>query len=553
LREPDGIVLDGPVHGPAGTEVHSLFIDFLRLLLRSGDSFFGCALLVWIHELVAPLGMQRMNIIKARTLLAATALGALLPVHASTAADLPVKAKPIVAAPFDWSGVYIGAHAGYGGGMKDWAPEGTQADFVARGALAGGQIGINKQLGSFVFGAELAGSWTDVNGKSHVEIGGPAFASSAVLDHSSRIDGIATVAGRAGIAADRWFVFAKAGLSATHEKHSFSMLVTGAAPSFTGVSGNEVRYAPMLGFGSEYALSGNWSLFGEYNFHLFGDRPVLLRGTSTAAALAGPLAIDQRIEQSIHVAKVGVNYRWGDVAVDPSYPAVRPARGNDWTGGYVGVQGGYGWGSTQWGDGFGALNPDFRTDGWLAGGTVGANAQAGSFVFGVEGEILGTGFKGSLNVTAGPGAGVASQANILDSKIDWLALATARAGFVAGSNLMLYGKGGIAIAQETHTLDLSTTGPTTTASFSSKAIHSGVVAGAGAEYAFAPNWSVKAEYDYVRMFQQAVTMTGTAAGGPFGAGVTLAVPINKVGQDLHLVKFGVNYHFNPLPAVAAKY
>lgn len=493
-----------------------------------------------------------MNVIKIRAWLTATALAALLPMEASLAADLPVKARPVFAATFDWSGVYIGAHAGYGGGMKDWSPLGTQADFVARGALAGGQVGINKQLGSFVFGAELVGSWTDINGKSHIDIGGPLFANSAAIDHASRIDGIVTVAGRAGLAADRWFVFAKAGLSAAHEKHALSMLVTGAAPSITGVSGNEVRYAPMVGFGSEYALGGNWSLFGEYNFHLFGDRPVTLRGTSTVAALAGPFAFDQRIEQSIHVAKAGVNYRWGGVAVDPSYAAVRPVPGNDWTGGYIGVQGGYGWGSTQRDDGFGALNPDFRTDGWFNGGTIGANAQAGSFVFGVEGEILGTGIKGSSGAT-GPGPGVTTQTSIINSKIDWLALATARAGFVAGGNLLLYGKGGVAIAQEAHTLEFSTTGPASTASFSGKAIHSGVVAGAGAEYALAANWSVKAEYDYVRMFQQAVTTTGTAVGGLFGAGVTLAAPINKVGQELHLVKFGVNYHFNPLPAVVAKY
>src|SRR5215470_10201321 len=119
-------------------------------------------------------GNTGMNITNTRVWLAATALGALLPVQASMAADLPVKAKPIVAATFDWSGVYIGAHAGYGGGMKDWTPSGlVQADFVARGALAGGQIGINKQLGSFVLGMELAGSWADISGKSHVVIGGP--------------------------------------------------------------------------------------------------------------------------------------------------------------------------------------------------------------------------------------------------------------------------------------------------------------------------------------------------------------------------------------------
>jgi outer membrane immunogenic protein len=44
------------------------------------------------------------------------AFGALSPLGAASAADLPVKARPIVAATFDWSGVYVGAHAGYGAG-----------------------------------------------------------------------------------------------------------------------------------------------------------------------------------------------------------------------------------------------------------------------------------------------------------------------------------------------------------------------------------------------------------------------------------------------------
>jgi opacity protein-like surface antigen len=88
---------------------------------------------------------------------------------------------------------------------------------------------------------------------------------------------------------------------------------------------------------------------------------------------------------------------------------------------------------------------------------------------------------------------------------------------------------------------------------SGKAIHTGVVAGAGAEYAIAPNWSVSAEYDYVRMFQQPVYLTGAVTVAPSGASLALARPENKIQQDLHLVKFGVNYHFNPLPAVIAKY
>lgn len=75
----------------------------------------------------------------------------------------------------------------------------------------------------------------------------------------------------------------------------------------------------------------------------------------------------------------------------------------------------------------------------------------------------------------------------------------------------------------------------------------------GAEYAFAPNWSVKAEYDYIRMFAQQVQFNGIASGGGFGAGTQLNATASKINQDLHLVKFGVNYHFTPQPLVAARY
>jgi hypothetical protein len=42
-------------------------------------------------------------------------------------------------------------------------------------------------------------------------------------------------------------------------------------------------------------------------------------------------------------------------------------------------------------------------------------------------------------------------------------------------------------------------------------------------------------------------------GGPFGAGIQVVNTADRITQDLHLVKFGVNYHFNPQPVVAARY
>jgi len=497
-----------------------------------------------------------MNIRKSGLWISATALGAMIPFATAMAADMPVKAAPIVAVGYDWSGVYVGVHAGYGGGMKDWNDRNT--DFVARGGLAGGQVGINKQIASFVFGLELDGSWADIGGSQFVSIGGPALGITSTQTARSKIDGLLTIAGRAGLAADRWFVFAKGGITVAHEKHSISAAAAGfgGAGSATA-SGDEIRYAPMVGFGAEYALGGNWSVKGEYNYIHLDTTTSTLRGTATAGAVTGPFRTDPQIEEAIHVVKVGVNYRFGGVAKDPSYAPVPAAPGTNWSGAYIGAQAGYGFGRKHWPDLGQSITPfqaDYDMKGWLGGGTIGVNAQAGRFVFGVEGEFLGTDIKGSQAVALA-GLGAAQTLNY-DSKIDWLALATARAGFVVGDRLMLYGKAGLAIAQEKHNFSFNTVavpGPgSISANVAAKAVHTGVVVGAGGEYALGNNWSVKAEYDYIKMAAQQFTAQGT---GNFnipnvlvGSG-DVAFQGSKMTQDLHLVKIGVNYHFSPIPSV----
>jgi outer membrane immunogenic protein len=493
--------------------------------------------------------------------LTASALGALLPTGAALAADMPVKAKPILAASFDWSGVYVGVHAGYGGGMKDW--DNQVDDYVARGPLVGAQVGINKQIGSLVVGAELDGAWANITGAQTVNFGGPLLGVTSTATLGSKIDGIVTLTGRAGLAADRWFVFAKAGIAVLHESHNASQFAVQGPLVIAGtLSADEIRYAPTVGFGSEYALGNNWSVKGEYDYIHVSAGNTAFTGTFTTNGVAVPIVANFRGDQALHLAKVGVNYRWGNVAIDPSFTPVPPAPGTNWTGGYIGVQGGYAWGSKGFPVSAATLfqtNPvNYDMSGWLGGGTIGANVQAGSFVFGVEGEILGTGIRGrGTTVTTGLGI---TQTDTFDSKIDWLALASARAGFVVGSNLLVYGKGGLAIAQETHNFSSFLNQPgvgTFQANSSAKPVHTGVVVGAGGEYAFAPNWSIKAEYDYVRMFPQGATagdgvVNVNAPPNNVGA-LNFFQRFSKINQDLHLIKFGVNYHFNPVQTVVAKY
>ena len=269
--------------------------------------------------------------------------------------------------------------------MKDWELAGP-ADFVARGPLVGGQVGINKQLGSFVFGLELDGSWADIKG-SDVSTFGRSLPVASPVDArgTSRIDSLATFAGRAGIAADRWFVFAKAGISAVHEKHKYLVdangLVGGVPVVQTAANlrrfGNPIR----ADAGLWRRICACWSVVdlgrrqlpssrhrhgaaGGEDHHRRASQRRLLATTASSRPSMSPSS-----------ASIIASRRWPD----PSFCAVPAAPGTNWTGAYIGAQGGYGWGQTQWPDLFGAVQPGgslprFDNSGWLAGGTIGVNA-----------------------------------------------------------------------------------------------------------------------------------------------------------------------------------
>jgi outer membrane immunogenic protein len=489
-------------------------------------------------------------------LVSAVALGLVL-TQAASAADLPVKAAALPAPAFDWSGVYVGVHAGYGGGMTDWpAGFGPTTDYAANGFLAGGQVGINKQIASLVFGLELDGSWANIRGSQHVRLEEPFFIDDTGTV-TSRIEALATVAGRAGLAADRWFVFAKGGIAGAWEKHSSN---GGGNDAFFGAftsnqSGSEYRWGPMVGLGAEYALGGNWSVKAEYDYMHFGTRSVATSGSTTSLGVTTPFSVNVPITQdSIHVIKVGANYRIADVAVDPKYPPVKAVPGTNWTGGFVGVQGGYGFGH-EWRVQEPAPIPgngNFDLRGWLGGFDGGVNVQSGVFVVGVEGEWMWTGIKGDRTSTFPLFGGTTTTS--LNTSIDWLAIASGRAGFVVGDRVLVYGKAGVAIANESHAFNgASTFGAASQAlAAEGRAVHSGGVVGAGLEYAFAGNWSIKGEYDYVRMMNQKTSQSGTFSQPPFAPAA--AMLNSSITQDLHLLKLGVNYHFNPLPGlVTARY
>lgn len=109
----------------------------------------------------------------------------------------------------------------------------------------------------------------------------------------------------------------------------------------------------------------------------------------------------------------------------PPAAAYTAAPAWSWSGPYAGLMGGYDWGSSNAGAGA------FSTDGWGGGGFVGYNFQtANNLVFGVEGDVTGTGKSGSR-------AGYTV-------KNPWDATLRGRAGY-AIDHFLIYGTGGLAL------------------------------------------------------------------------------------------------------------
>ena len=127
-----------------------------------------------------------------------------------------------------------------------------------------------------------------------------------------------------------------------------------------------------------------------------------------------------------------------------------------WTGFYFGAHGGGGWGRKDeaispfvfGGALVGPPGTNVDISGGLAGGQIGANYQAGSWVFGVEADASWADLTGNTACATGI-VGVAANCR---AKVDALGTFAGRLGF-ALDRVLLYGKGGTAFANDKYELN----------------------------------------------------------------------------------------------------
>jgi outer membrane immunogenic protein len=271
-----------------------------------------------------------------------------------------------------------------------------------------------------------------------------------------------------------------------------------------------------------------------------------------------------------------------------------------WSGFYVGLNAGYTWnesalvnnaGGFLFSNTAGLNNPGafavgnalaassgfstpLRNDGFIGGGQFGFNIQLSpSFVAGIEADIQGIAGSdqsaGASKITSlapwgFPAESYASGISVAKS-LDYLGTVRGRVGFLVTPTLLVFGSGGLAyggvnlrtafVAQESLGAGVY---PAVLGGSSYSDTRVGWTAGGGVEWLLHPNWSAKVEYLYYDL--GTVTTPGslllqtTAFGGgfiPWGA----AVSSSSARIDGHIVRAGLNYHFNfaPPAPVVAKY
>ena len=267
-------------------------------------------------------------------------------------------------------------------------------------------------------------------------------------------------------------------------------------------------------------------------------------------------------------------------------PASPPPSAYNWSGCYVGVNGGYGWnnGHTTYNDPntvgdpinyLPGVGPFFAApppltyiptptgtggSGWLGGGGAGCDWQSQQWVFGVEGDIDGANISRSSTTSAfsGPnqfglnpdtytGIGSVGTANEQVS-LRWLSTIRARVGFAIEDRVLLYATGGLAVggvnSQGSVTVNSGTPFPVIW-SGSNSTTKTGFVVGGGAEWAFSGHWTAKAEYLWYNLGSVSHPLTCVTDGGLAcnlgGVYATLGSSNSSVFGSI--VRVGVNYNF----------
>ena len=238
----------------------------------------------------------------------------------SSIAALALMAVPAVSdETHNWSGLYLGAHAGYAWGNvdvrdTDGGVNPGPFDYTANGAFGGGTVGANWQIGPFVMGPEVDLGYMNLTGSSTIPSSDPNYHQNLTLDGGF----YAVAGGRVGVAFGNALIYGKGGWAFYDGQAEQATTKTYYTPTGTD---------PFSGFayggGLEYALRGGWSVKAEFLHFNFGTQGGVQEKTSIPVLPEpddGTLIGDKfhnTHDLSADTVKIGINYKFGGDELSP--------------------------------------------------------------------------------------------------------------------------------------------------------------------------------------------------------------------------------------------
>ncbi len=208
--------------------------------------------------------------------------------------------QPAAQAGYDWSGVYIGATAGYNWGKDRTAESGNWLGFPVNaifgydvdGASGGVKAGVNFQTGSFVYGAEADIEAANISGGFVDRVQNAGIG-------SDKYDWQASIRARMGYAVDRAMIYGTGGVSFAHIENTYSQVLI---PPHVSESFDKVRTGWTVGGGVDYALTDNVILGAEYRYTNFN-------AFSNVSATAFPGVTGEQ-NPATHALRLSISYKF---------------------------------------------------------------------------------------------------------------------------------------------------------------------------------------------------------------------------------------------------
>ena len=233
---------------------------------------------------------------------------------------MPMKAAPMMAPVYNWTGWYVGANAGYGWGsstdpsfsLSDTTATGYAAYVAAggfptptlnpKGVLGGLQIGHNFQQANWVWGAEADLQAAGLKDSSTFNCDASDFVTgTSTVEHGLRWFG--TLRGRAGVAMNNWLLYGTGGLiyGGVHS----SLTQSAANGYFATNSDTTTRAGWTVGAGTEVGWD-KWTAKLEYLYYDMGRDTVTVLGTGVFTGIS--YSASQKTAG--HIVRLGLNYRF---------------------------------------------------------------------------------------------------------------------------------------------------------------------------------------------------------------------------------------------------